>query len=235
MCALRRIIPVWALLALESCVMLPYPTSAVLSVRTSPTPWPESTLVSIGPRAEILEANKRLLKRSERFQSVPSLEVRDAAFPDGGWRLEQLLDTASVARLAPLELDVLVLLEPLREETLRSRSDLSLDRGLGFSGTETGLERVTYAAWLFDPRRGCLLERVEASSSANSYNFGLRFVLFAVWPMVERSATNAFFDELADRMERFATGQHVRFGVLALENLPVRRLYERDPLAPFRH
>lgn len=215
-----------ALLALGSCVIVPYPTSAELSVSAAPVPAAEFTLVSIGRRAELEQAYRELLERSERLESLLALEVRDAAFPEGGWSLAELLDTASVARLAPLELDLLVLLEPRRDVTLSSWGEFTFY--LGFYGLQSDRLRTTYAAWLYDPRRGRLLERVEASSTGSTFFIGLFYALFVV-PLTEWSAADEFFDELVERLERSATGPRARFAVLALESPPAEL---RDAPAP---
>jgi len=95
-CATRKmtrrlaVVPVAALMS-AACVPIPVPVTPTIEELVVQAPQSDIR-VSVGPRRLLEKVSEAVEKEDERIDVVDPLAFRDAAFPEGGWYLRDLLD-----------------------------------------------------------------------------------------------------------------------------------------------
>lgn len=207
-------VPLLALLAmLSGCVVVPYPVSA--DVAEVPDFSLDPNLrIGAGPRRLIADISERV-SNQEDIDIVDSITFRDAAFPEGGWRLLDLLDPARSIRVAErLDVEYLVLLGP-------ALMDQSSDEHGGYMPLVAGVmyaeEKSTMSAVIVDLRlaESVVLYRVEASGTP----VALVWVVVAAMkdPMTESAVLSGLSEAIARRVVEGRRGRRVRIAILAAE------------------
>jgi hypothetical protein len=99
-------------LSAASCIPVPYPVTPEVAISEKPV-LANDILLSVGPR-ELLESISREIKAShENIEIIDGELFRDTAFPEGGWRLGQLLEPSTCNRVQQqLNIDYLVIVGP---------------------------------------------------------------------------------------------------------------------------
>jgi hypothetical protein len=83
-----------ALIALSpsGCAIVPYPVIPEVD-RFDNVHLAGDTLVTVGPRVALEKISERIEKKSSKVEVIDPIVFRDSAFPQGGWQLEELLES----------------------------------------------------------------------------------------------------------------------------------------------
>ncbi len=199
---------------LTGCVIVPHPVTPNTE-RAEEIPLADDILVSVGPRRFLEKITDKVSKRRKDITVVDALTFRDAAFPDGGWQLTDLLESGNAARVAS-ELDVqfLILIGAGNIEKLGE------DKGLyvpGLIGLQYAEETSELSALVIDlPNAQPVAQyRIEASGKLGMANWVIFFAIKD--PMTEAAVLRGLMDAL-DKSVAVQTGRDkTRIAILAAE------------------
>lgn len=200
---------------LSSCVILPYTPSAETVRSPCPMPLEEKVQLNIGPRHLLDEVAGEIQSRLPAMVEVDRLEFRDAAFPDGGWTLGQLLDGEQGCRNLPQPADYLVLIGQPQYDTVDSKGGVAFY--LGFFGAGKSTSTGDFSALVIDLRHCCPVNVVTAESEGTNLGAGLFYGLF-IYPMVDRSVLDGLGRGVADLLAESSSGAPLRVVVMAAES-----------------
>jgi hypothetical protein len=201
---------------LAGCVVVPYspPTeSQSTPVRLENA---EQVILSIGPR-EMLEDTTALLRRRDReLEIVDGLAFRNAVFPEGGWRLSQMLDPAARPRLAASGADYLVVVGPVQVEADEGHGMFLEVPGFGFYGAAAGSTNGSALVLIVDLARGEVLDAVSTRATGTDVAVGFFYGLI-VHATTETSVRNACLDSVVETIRAARPVGVVRLALMAAE------------------
>jgi hypothetical protein len=201
---------------LSGCVVVPYspPTeSQSTPVRLENA---EQVVLSIGPRELLEEARDALRRRDRALDIVDSLAFRDAAFPEGGWRLSQLLAPDALPRLASTGADYLVVVGPVRVVGGESHGLFLEVPGFGFYGAGTGSTTGSALVLIVDLARGAVLDTVKTRATGTDVAVGFFYGLI-VHATTETSVRSACLDSVVETIRAARPDGVVRLALMAAE------------------
>lgn len=174
----------------------------------------DDTLVTVGPRRLLDLLAQRIAASGRQLEVVDALRFRDTAFPQGGWRLHELLDTGTrdnVARNLPV--DYLVLVSPL----IYSVGDEN-----GFfvplvAGAQSAEHKSSLSATIYDMASGRALCRVDASASGTERVLSYVILFTGTTPHVVAPVVDALVKEIVQAIESANTRTRPRIAILAAE------------------
>jgi len=201
-----------ALICLYGCVPVPYPVTPQLEVSDSVVLPSEDILVTLGPRSFLESLEKALTDESSRIEIADALSFRDAAFPEGGWTLAQLLAPGNCDRVRQQTgVDVVVLFGPLETESSRLRGPYIWPAGVGQATTESTLSAV-----LIDLESNDLVCQVDVTARGKYTLMSWGWTV-PVLPMTESGAIAGMMRTLAEEIRRRTAADHPRVVLLAAE------------------
>jgi hypothetical protein len=205
----------WILLA-SACVIVPYTPKASAEHSAAQVRAPEQVIVSIGPRRFLDKASESIGSAARRVELVDRLSFRDAAFPEGGWTLQELLGEPARERLSGLGLDYAVLLGPMATETIDSKGAAMLYIGLfGYAKTD---ERATLSAVVIDLHSSAIIDFIEVKAEGSSGAAGL--VYGVIWePSFDASIMKGMGRHVAGTLVAAKPEGPIRTVVVAAESL----------------
>jgi hypothetical protein len=148
---------------ISGCVVVPHPVPADV-VEIADSDLDPDLVVSAGPRRLIEKIGRRLADEGP-VDVVDAIRFRDIAYPSGGWRLGDLLETDHARRVAEQAgVDYLVLIG------LPEMSQWNDEKGgyfPGLAGVMVAEEKSTMAAAIIDlhARKPVVMYRVEATGT----------------------------------------------------------------------
>ena len=147
---------------LTGCIVIPQSVDATVEAHEE-VRLNEDILVSVGPRRLLDNIAQNISKLDRGITIVDSLAFRDTAFPEGGWRLSDLIEPAErrLSVAAALDVGYLVLLGPA------SLEEMSDEKGgmVWPLGAVSGKETSTLSAVVIDLSSGRALSQLAVSAS----------------------------------------------------------------------
>jgi hypothetical protein len=150
-------------LLLGGCVIVPYQPPAETKLEVTEVPNPERVRLTIGPGNFLKKLAKETLKLDHRLTQVDTRSFIDTAAPGGELTLAGLLDPAMRARVAPLQVDYLVVLGQPKDETLSKKGEMVFYGG--FYGLRKSKDSTTNWAAVIDLRELRLVEQLTSNST----------------------------------------------------------------------
>jgi len=194
---------------------VPHPVDAEV-VRVDQVEIPSDVYVTVGPRKLIETIAEKIVEHNSAVELIDPIRFRDAAFPDGGWRADQLLNEHTCSRLQQdLNLDFVVLLE------LTPPVGQVAERGISF-----GLGRAGYAdmrshvsAIVITLPQASVVCRLDTSAEGRIRYFVTWSGGYSTTPMTEQAAITALATSIASILDQAAPSENIRVSVLAAERL----------------
>lgn len=211
-----RFLVVMTILISSGCVIVPVPVKPKLE-RLEVTGIADDIRVSVGPRQLLEEVGEKIVKAKNNIEIIDALEFRDTAFPEGGWRLVDLLDPETARRTADnLDVSHLVLIQPGKlnewEETLNVFVPLAF--GVG-AGEETSSLTVTIVD-LYAPDE---LRKTRVTAVGKARMFMLVIYGIGTEPMTAGSVYKGIASAILNEMEENERNGPVRIALLATEKV----------------
>lgn len=197
------------------CVIIPYPVAPDIE-RIEEVRLAADVVVSAAPRRLLEGVSERLEKANDELTVVDPIAFRDAAFPEGGWRVDDLLQPGRCQAVAK-ELDVRFLVL-IGGGAVRARDEMGIMAPLMMPlGAMTMGETSVLSAVVVDLESGETACRVRSQAEGTGAMFAWVMAVVAIAPMTgsaaERGLARAITDAIADE------GVHgpMRVAVLAAE------------------
>ncbi len=199
---------------LTGCVIVPHPVAPHIERAEEIRPA-DDILVSVGPRRLLEKITDKFSKRRKDITVVDALTFRDAAFPDGGWQLADLLERGNAARVgSELDVQFLILIGAANIEKLGEDKGVYVPGLIGLQYTE---QTSVLSVLVIDlPNAQPVAQyRIEASGTAGMLNFVIYFAM--KFPMTEAAVLRGLMDAL-DKSVAVQTGHdETRIAILAAE------------------
>jgi len=165
------------MLCLAACVVIPYRPASETKHDLSQVPHPEQVVLGVGRRTFLDDAAKAVMKEEKRIQRIDGQTFIDAASPDQPLTLAHLLDPATRAAIAPLDVDYLVVFaDP--EQATKSWGDMMFY--MGFVGLQKETTTTTFRAVVVDLKRLEAVEQLTTQSTGTNAGIGAFYGLFVV-------------------------------------------------------
>lgn len=200
-------------LLLAGCVVVPYPVTPEIR-RIDDVEIIDPVLVTIGPRRLIDAVSESIVKHHADVELVDPLLVRDTAFPDGGWSLQELLQSGRCKAVAEqLDVQYLVLVAPAK---LERGEEKGVFIPLAF-GAMKASEKSTLSSVIVDLGNGSLLCQVQAEASGHERLLYYVIYIVAADPRTEAAVIEGLGKTIAETLASHRPGERLRIAVLAAE------------------
>lgn len=193
------------------------PVGAKLEVTNHDNPEQVANVfVTVGPRRLLSILEKLITESSPRVELADSLLFRDAAFPQGGWELRQLLDPEQRNKITQkLQVDILVLVSPLT---------YTVNDADGFfvplvAGAQSAEHKSSLSAIIYELNSGRALRKIDVSARGNEKVLYYVVVMAGTTPHVVTPTLEAMAKEIAKTVEDATSKKRVRIAVLATEDI----------------
>lgn len=213
-CFFIRTLACLLVLLVTGCgVAVPTPPTVDV-VHSQPVRIYKRAVISVGPRRLLDDLATEIVREYGEIEIVDGLLFRDTAFPEGGWKLETLLQP-DVSRQVSEELDV---------DYLILTGELKLDEGEeeGFlvpllAGAMSVESESAISAVIMDLRSGELVTRVTCKARGTT-----RLVYYVIFvagnaPMIDSGATKGLAREIGKVVTDLSPTGTPRVAILALE------------------
>lgn len=206
---------VFTVLLCCGCVAVPYSVPPTVEHIDS-VELAEDGLVSIGPRRFLEKLAQNIASKEPRIEFIDGLAFRDAAFPQGGWRQTDLLESSIMAHVArKLDVRLLVLVGP-EDMTVVSDEKDRLVPMLG--GTYTGREHSELDATVIDVQTAKIVKRMRVSASGRGGLVMYFIVGAAVIPRTQAAVIEGISSSIADTIREHVSEGTIRIALLAVES-----------------
>jgi len=214
---------------MSSCIVIPYePGAEVSSSDKGHMPLGEM-MVTVGPRELLEEISEEIAKADAQIEITDPVVFRDAAFPDGDWRISRLLEKGNCRRVSSeLGVEYLVLIGEIIK--IQGEDVGGVVIYIGFYGAGYGEEEVRLSATIIDLKSERHLYDVSSAARGVSGGVGLFYGLFII-PMTESGAIEGLGREIAKTIRNNSARENIKVAVLALEHLGEEYLLEKQSFA----
>ena len=198
-----RAIPLLCLAVLALAAGCATNTGEVPSSRTSEMLGAGEILLTRGPRQFLQSMESALSEADPGLVIADGTTFRDAAFPDGGWTLAEMLTPAARQRVRqPLSVDYLLLFGPLQHThgDGGGTDTISLEMPVA-AGVGQPEEESTLSGLIVDLATGNIVSQVDVTAAGSS--------AFAIWIIVA-AGTDADSGENAMKGMSSARGTEIR-------------------------
>jgi hypothetical protein len=186
-------------------------------VRSRDVKVQDTAVVSLAPRKLLEKVSKKIETSYDNIELVDSLQFRDTAFPEGGWRLKKLLNPETAQRVTKqLNVDYLALIGTL---------DVS-DEEKGFFfpllvGAISIESKAALSALIVDLHTGEVISKI--SSEASGTGLILYYVIFIAGAGSEPSydSISGLANEIGRIVTELTPQGKPRLAILALEQFEV--------------
>ena len=211
-----QIVPLLTILLCRGCIVLPVPVEPQIE-QVGDVEIPGEMLVSLEPRDLLENLTKKLVKNKHNIEVVDALTFRDTAFPEGGWRLHDLLDPLVASRVSDaLNVTHLALISV--QHTNEWDEDFSLMIPLAF-GALYGEEKSAMSVLIIDMRQPQTVTRTVVT--ATGHTRGAFLAVYGVFfePMTAGAAENGIVDAIVQAVTSGAGHETVRIALLATRGI----------------
>lgn len=212
----RLVLVLAAAIPLQTGCVAPY--SVTPEIETfEPVEFSDDALVTIGPRELLEDLSRSITKNKAGIAVVDGLTFRDAAFPDGGWRLQDLLGQPEHLKRVASEagVDYLVLIGPARiEEYGPETGELPvLIPGAISAPVTSEIEAVIFDTATAKPLTGVT---VAAEGTARMASYLIYMV--GTDPMTRTAVIKGLSDSIIKKIAEQKSTEAVRIALLAAES-----------------
>jgi hypothetical protein len=194
-------------------VTAPVQGTTQVSHREDPA-LPGDALVSVGPRRLLEHLSNRISSAAPQLKLVDGLRFRDTAFPQGGWRLRDLLETGSRTRLVrELGVDHLVLVSQL-EYTVGEESGFLVPL---VAGAQSADHKATLSATVYNLKSGLALRRIDSVAIGKERVYSYVILFSGTTPHVVTPLLDAMVKEIVDTLGTVNGHGASRIAILAAE------------------
>jgi hypothetical protein len=201
------------LLQLSGCIVLPTSVTPEIT-RIDDVEIIGQVSLTVGPRRLIDEVSESIVKHGPEIQLVDPLAFRDAAFPEGGWALKELLQPGRPAKLAQdMDVQYLVLLAP--ECAARGKTKglfIPLVVGAVSETVDSSLN-----ALIMDLERETIVCRLKSAASGTGYMASYVIYMVATEPKTAEAAIDGLGKSIAETLSTVSPSKAPRIAVLAAE------------------
>jgi hypothetical protein len=208
-----------ALLAflMAGCAIIPVPVLPAQVDRFDDVHLANDVIVSAGPRRLIERLSKRLRKAYPDLTIVDPILFRDAAFPEGGWRLSDLIESGRCQQVAEdSDVQFLVLIGAGAAET-GDEMGIMFPLVVPLAGVMTLTETLVLNAVVLDLKSGkpVCRQRSEATGVVGMAYWVIAFAAVVSMPSsaLERGLANGIAEAIAEETDSAA----VRVAIMAAE------------------
>lgn len=171
-------------------------------------------LVTLGKRRLLDVVSKKIMDSHADIDVIDGLLFRDTAFPEGGWRLEQLLVEQTRDRLRQnLGVDYLVLIGPLELKWEKS-NDAFIPIIVGTFGNEG---KAGISAVILDVQLGNLIKKIDTIAKGKSQTVYYYFFMAHYNPEFELSSVERLTEGIAQTLTTLKPSGQIRIAVMAAE------------------
>jgi len=204
------------ILLCSACIVLPVPVEPKIEP-VNDVEIPDEMLVSLGPGNLLDALTKKLVKNNPDIEVVDALTFRDTAFPDGGWRLKDLLDPIVAAQVADMTNVIHLALVSVRNLN-EWDEDFSVMVPLAF-GALSGEEKSVMSVMIFDLRQPQAVAK--SVVTAIGHTRGAYLVVYGLFfdPMTVAGVENGVVEAIAQAVTSEAGDKPVRIALLAAEGI----------------
>jgi len=192
------------------------PTKAEIKVvRSQDVTIGKGAKVSIAPRRLLEEITREIESTYKNIEIVDALLFRDAVFPEGGWKLEDLLVPGTGRRVSEeLNVDYLALVGATEasQEEADGFSIMTVLSAMSVDGMST------ISAVIMDLNTGELVSKIVCEARGTTHIF--HYVIFVVGnePQTDSGAIQGLAKEIGKVITGLSPSGKVRLAVLALED-----------------
>lgn len=204
-----------ALSTLTGCALTAPVAGKPEITRQDNMPLADNTLVTVGPRRLLELLANQMAAADPGMQPVDPLQFRDTAFPEGGWRLRELLEPDQRARIVQtLQVDYLILVSPLVYK-------VGDENGFFIplvAGAQSAAHKSSVSATLYDLKSGAALCRIDSTATAQERVFSYVILFTGTTPHVVKPALDALVKTLVQTIQAAAPYHRTRMAILAAES-----------------
>lgn len=192
------------------------PTKAEINVvRSQDVTIDDDDKVSMAPRRLLEEVTKEIKNTYANIELVDGLLFRDTAFPEGGWRLKELLVPEVRRRVnEQLNLDYLALVGTI-ETSQNEEKGFMFPMLLGAMSAE-GASTIT--AIIIDLRTGELVSKIVSEARGTTHIYHYVIIVAGNEPQTDSGAVEGLANEIGKVITELAKSGKTRLTVLALED-----------------
>jgi len=202
-------------LLLAGCIAIPYP-APVDVVRIDDVRLADDIVVSAGPSTLLESLGERLEDAHRGLRVMDPIAFRDAAFPEGGWRLQELLETGRCRRVAEdLGIRFLVL---VGGGVTEGRDEMGIMMPLMMPvGAMTMGQTSVLSAVIIDLERG--VPACQLRSEGKGFGMALVWVVFSAFvvPLTDSSAERGLARAIAEALVDESDDGPFRIALMAAE------------------
>jgi hypothetical protein len=202
--------------SLSGCgISIPTSVTPTITKNRQPISISDDLLVTLGPRRLLEEISQEITNRSKDIEVVDALVYRDTVFPDGGWKLKQLLTPENCQRVYNLlQVDYLVLIGRINTETGEEEGffiplvvgAMSAERTVKLSATIYDLKSSEFSCEVYSEAQG--KERV----------FSYVILVAGKTPQILTAAVDGLAEGVVDEINMQKHNSKTRIVVMAVEN-----------------
>lgn len=176
-----------------------------------------NTLVTVGPRRLLDFLEKQIFATDAGLEPVDALLFRDTAFPEGGWRLQELLDDARRASISrTLKVDYLILVTPL-VYTVGDESGFFVPL---VAGAQSAAHKSSVSATIYDMKSGAALCRIDVATMGQERVYSYVIIFTGTTPHVVKPALDALVKQIVQTIRAVNQKSRMRMAILAAESVP---------------
>jgi hypothetical protein len=201
-------------LSAASCIPVPYPVTPEVAISEKPV-LANDILLSVGPR-ELLESISREIKAShENIEIIDGELFRDTAFPEGGWRLGQLLEPSTCNRVQQqLNIDYLVIVGP--EKLILSDDKFFYIPFLIGAGSEDKVSRISSV--ILDMKTGEMVCQISSEAHGTERAAIYIVIVAGTIALTSSSAIKGLAREVGRVINNLSKSEKIRIAVIAAES-----------------
>jgi len=215
------VIPSALAAAVTSCIMIPYEPDSEVSLSDAGPLSSSEMMVTVGPRTLLAQVSDAIAAAETRVKIADPVVFRDAAFPDGDWRVARLFEKGNCIRAAKeSDIQYLVLVGKMEEIILKEVG--GIDMWIGFYGAGYAEGESRLSATIVDLFEEHPMHDVRSAAKGTTSGVGLFYGLFIV-PRTDASAIKGLGREIAKTIIDSTEMETVNVAVLAIE--PIHEEY----------
>lgn len=198
------------------CVIIPVPVKPEIEVLDAVT-IAEDARVTMGPRQLLDEVAKTIIDENQHIEIIDGLTFRDTAFPDGGWRMADLLDP-SIARRTADALDVSHVAVIEIHKTNDWEETFNVFVPLAF-GAMSGEEKSRMSVTIFDLHEPSNTSEIWVTATGKARAFMLVIYGIGTEPLTLGSVYKGIAREIIAAVTVGQKKDQARIALLAAENI----------------
>lgn len=201
-------------LSAASCIPVPYPVSPEVEISEKPL-LANDILLSVGPHELLESISTEITASHENIEIIDGELFRDTAFPEGGWRLGQLLEPSTCNRVRKqLNIDYLLIVGP--ENLIRSDDKGFYIPLLIGASSEDKVSRISSV--ILDMKTGKMVCQISSEAHGTERAAVYIVIVAGTIPLTSSSAIKGLAREAGRVINNLSNSEKVRISVIAAES-----------------